>query len=45
MKKRIIILTGNELRHEFFRKFIALDNKIEIINTYCEGTEKALKHL
>jgi len=43
MKKRIIILTGNELRHEFFRKFIALDNEIEIINTYCEGTEKSLR--
>lgn len=42
MKKRIILLTGSELRHDFFRKFLALQPDIEIIQTYCEGTEKSL---
>ena len=38
--KKIIILTGSELRHVFFRKFIALSDDIKIINSYCEKPEK-----
>lgn len=41
--KRIVILTGSELRHEFFRKYIALAKDIEVINSYCEGQEKSLR--
>ena len=41
--KKIIILTGSELRHTFFRKFIALNENIQVINSYCEGLEKSLK--
>ena len=41
--KRIVILTGSELRHEFFRKYIALSKDIEVINSYCEGQEKSLR--
>lgn len=41
--KKIIILTGAELRHTFFRKFIALSENIMIINSYCEGPEKSLR--
>lgn len=41
--KRIIILTGSELRHEFFRKYVALSEDIEVINSYCEGQEKSLR--
>lgn len=38
----IIILTGSELRHEYFRKRIAIDKNIKVLKTYCEGTEKSL---
>ena len=40
--KRVVILTGSELRHTFFRKAIALSDQIEIVQTYCEGLEKSL---
>lgn len=43
--KRIIILTGSELRHIFFRKFIATSKKVQVINSYCEGLEKSLKNI
>lgn len=41
--EKIVILTGSELRHIFFRKFIGLSKNVEIINTYCEGTERSLR--
>lgn len=41
--KRVIILTGSELRHIFFRKFMALSEDIQVINSYCEGLEKSLQ--
>ena len=37
--KRIVILTGSELRHVFCR-YIALS---EDINSSCEGQEKSLR--
>jgi phosphoribosylglycinamide formyltransferase 1 len=40
---KIIILTGSELRHDFFRKFIGLSPEIKIIYSYCEGLEKSLR--
>lgn len=43
--KRIIILTGSELRHQFFRKYIALSADIDVIGSYCEGQEKSLRNL
>lgn len=43
MKKRIIVLTGSELRHDFFRKLLAIQHDIEVIQTYCEGTEKSVR--
>lgn len=43
--KRIIILTGSELRHEFFRRYIALSEGIQVINAYCEGLENTLRTL
>jgi hypothetical protein len=39
--KKIIILTGNELRHTFFRKNIAASDKIKVLNSYCEGDENS----
>ena len=43
--KRIVILTGSELRHVFLRKYMALSEDIEVINSYCEGQEKSLRAL
>lgn len=36
--KRIIILTGNELRHIFFKKFMSLQPSLDVITTFCEST-------
>ena len=41
--KRIAILTGAELRHTFFRKFIAFSEDIEVVKSYCE--KKSLRAL
>ena len=41
--KKVIILTGSELRHTFMRKAIALDSDIEVVGSYCEGSEKSLQ--
>lgn len=41
--KRIVILTGSELRHAFFRKALAMAEGLEVAATYCEGTEKSLR--
>lgn len=35
--KRIVILTGSDVRHEFFRKYIAADPHIRVLTTFCEG--------
>ncbi len=43
--KRVVILTGSELRHQFFRKLVAATPGIEVPATICEGTEKALSTL
>jgi len=42
--KKVIILTGSELRHQFVRKFIALSDDIKVLRTYSEGDEKSLKN-
>lgn len=39
---RIIILTGDEMRHQYFRNKIALADGIEVLASYCEGVEKSL---
>ncbi len=45
MKKRIVLLTGDELRHQFFRKFIANENEINVLATYCESEKGNLNDL
>ncbi|MBN1816855.1 MAG: hypothetical protein JW828_05815 [Sedimentisphaerales bacterium] len=40
--KRVLILTGSERRHTFFRLFLGLSEQIRIVRTYCEGLEKSL---
>lgn len=42
--KRIVILTSNELRHEYFRKVLANHSKISVLRSYCESSEKSLKN-
>jgi len=42
-KKRLTILTGSELRHKFFRNYLAISNQFEIVQSYCEGQEKSLR--
>lgn len=42
MRKKVILLTGSELRHDFFRMRLAMEDGIELVQTYCEGTEKSL---
>jgi len=37
---KIIILTGNQLRHTYFRKRLALNPNIEVLATYCESNNK-----
>lgn len=35
--KKIILLTGTELRHEFFRKYLGKSPELEVVGTYCES--------
>lgn len=39
---KIILLTGSELRHSFFRTYVATHNSIRVLRTYCEGSENNL---
>lgn len=43
--KKIVLLTGSELRHEFFRKYIANDNKINVLATFCESEKGNLQEI
>ncbi|MEO9953569.1 formyl transferase [Nonlabens sp.] len=40
--KKVILLTSGELRHDFFRMYIALQPGITVIRSYCESIEKNL---
>lgn len=40
--KRIVILTGDELRHRYFRLRMAQDPRFSVIASICEGAEKSL---
>jgi folate-dependent phosphoribosylglycinamide formyltransferase PurN len=40
----VVIITGDELRHEFVRKTIADDPEINVLATFCEGTEFSLSN-
>ena len=44
MRKKIIILTGNELRHKYFRVKMSNDERFDVIHTYCESDELSLKN-
>lgn len=42
---KIVILTGSDLRHSFFRMALANHLAIEVVASYCEGNEKSLETL
>jgi|SaaInlStandDraft_6_1057023.scaffolds.fasta_scaffold44882_2 phosphoribosylglycinamide formyltransferase 1 len=42
---KVIILTGTDLRHDFFRKFIANSKEIEVLQSYCEEKEINLRNI
>ena len=42
---RIVILTGSELRHTFFRIALSCQPGIDILRSHCEGREKSLDAL
>ncbi len=39
---KIVILTGSETRHLYFRKKLASDKRIKVLASYCESDEKSL---
>tara|TARA_Y100000589_G_C27189069_1_gene643945 strand:- start:3189 stop:3986 length:798 start_codon:yes stop_codon:yes gene_type:complete len=41
---KIVILTGSEIRHDYFRCKIADDKRINVIASFCEGKEKSLEN-
>lgn len=40
--KKVILITGNEIRHEFFRKYLGACENIIILKTYCETSENSI---
>ena len=40
---KIVVLTGNEIRHQYFRKKLSTDSRFDVIASYCEGVEKSLE--
>lgn len=38
--KKIIILTADELRHDYFKIRFALEKDIDVLKTYCDRTKK-----
>jgi phosphoribosylglycinamide formyltransferase 1 len=41
-RTKVVILTGDEPRHQYFRRKVALDDRIDVLASYCEGTEQSL---
>jgi phosphoribosylglycinamide formyltransferase-1 len=41
--KNIVIITGSELRHNFFRNYLASANGISVLKSYCETLEGNLQ--
>ena len=39
---KIVILTGDEIRHQYFRLKVSNDRRILVLASYCEGDEKSL---
>jgi hypothetical protein len=43
--RSVVVLTGSELRHSFFRTALALAPGLRVVRSYCEGLEKSLRSL
>ena len=43
--KKVVLLTGTEIRHEFFRKFLAKDENINVLATFCESKRGNLSEI
>lgn len=41
--RRVVLLTGSELRHDYVRKSLALADGIELASSFCEGAERGLR--
>jgi len=41
--KKIVILTGNEMRHTYFRFILSNNDRFEVLASFCEGVEKSLE--
>lgn len=42
MTKGIVVLTGDEYRHRYFRMSLAKDPRFRVLGSVCEGTQKSL---
>ena len=42
---KIVILTGSELRHDFFRKYLACQNDIDALQSFCESQDGNLQQV
>lgn len=43
--KKIILITGSELRHKYFRKFISIQNGINVIASFCESKKGSIEQI
>ena len=43
MTRTVVILTGDELRHRYFRRRIAGDRRFEVVASICESDAKSLR--
>lgn len=41
----LVVLTGSELRHEFFRKYLSNATQIQVLKTICEANENSVDDL
>jgi phosphoribosylglycinamide formyltransferase 1 len=41
--KSIVIISGDELRHKYFRMTLSNDNRFNVVSAYCEGVEHSLE--
>ena len=41
--KSIVIVTGDELRHKYFRIALSNDDRFKVVSAYCEGVELSLE--
>lgn len=45
MTMKVIILTGSQLRHDYFRIRLALNEEFEVLASFCEKNDRASLHL